>query len=201
MSERQPHERGDRPEPDRSLEQTEATPPRIWIGSLADYNAGHLHGEWCDAAVDDDELLAAAERVVTGSLTADAEEWAIFDHEGFQGFPIGESEDLRIVAAVARGILEHGPAFAAWAELHDADPNMLASFSDAYLGDYPTAGAWAEQRCADLEVEDTIERALPEHIARYVRVDYDALANDAWLGGDIYLAHHAGGVWIFDARL
>ncbi len=26
--------------------QRKLQPPRIWIGSLADYNAGRLHGDW-----------------------------------------------------------------------------------------------------------------------------------------------------------
>jgi hypothetical protein len=38
-------------------------------------------------------------------------------------------------------------------------------------------------------------------VARYVRVDYAVMAQDAWLGGDIYVAHEpGGGVWLFDAR-
>ncbi len=198
MSEHEPQ-----PEDGRGPEdQAQApTPPRVWIGSLADYNAGHLHGGWVDAAVPDDELREAAERIVYSSLTPGAEEWAIFDHEGFGDLHVGEGELLEVVAAVARGIAEHGLAFAAWAEVHDMEPDALAGFSDAYLGEYDSAAAWAEEICADLGIEEQLVKlSLPGGIAGHIHIDYAAIANDARLSGDIYVAHHPGGVWIFDGR-
>ena len=175
--------------------------PRIWIGSLADYNAGILTGEWVDAAVSDDELAAAARDIVARSETPDAEEWAIFDYDDFGAWQPGEYEDLRIVAQVARGIREHGAAFAAWADLHDAEETMLASFEDAFLGEYESAEKWAEQALEDLGVQAEIEKALPEGLARYVRVDTEAWIHDAWLNGDIHIiSKPGGGVWLFDTR-
>lgn len=176
--------------------------PRIWIGSLADYNNGTLHGDWVDAAVPDDDLITAARRIVASSETPGAEEWAIFDHDGFGGLTIGEYERLEVVAAVARGIVEHGPAFAAWAELHDCAPDMLAGFSDAYLGEYNSPAAWAEEVCADLGIEELLVKlSLPGGIAAHIHIDYAAIANDARLSGDIDVAHGPDGrVWIFDAR-
>lgn len=175
--------------------------PRVWIGSLANYNAGILTGDWVDAAVSDEQLVEAARGVVNRSETPDAEEWAIFDYDDFGTWKPGEYEDLRIVAAVARGIREHGDAFAAWAELHDAEETMLASFEDAYLGEYDSAEAWAETVIEDLGLQARIDEALPEELARYVRLDAESWAHDAWLNGDIYIVHKPdGGVWIFDTR-
>lgn len=194
MSEHQPSNPEHEPRP-------EELHPRVWIGSLADYNAGILTGDWIDAAVSDEELVDAAGGVVERSETPDAEEWAIFDYDDFGTWKPGEYEDLRIVAAVARGIREHGEAFAAWAELHDAEGTMLASFEDAYLGEYDSAEAWAESVIDDLNLQARIDEALPQELARYVRFDAEAWAQDAWLNGDIHIIHKpGGGIWIFDTR-
>ena len=116
-------------------------------------------------------------------------------------FKPGEYEDLHIVATVARGIREHGAAFAAWAELHDAEESMLLAFSDAYLGEYESAQAWAEVVIEELGIQARIDAALPEDLARYVHIDSEAWAHDAWLNGDIHIIHKPdGGVWIFDTR-
>lgn len=133
--------------------------PRVWLASLADYNAGTLTGEWVDAAVSEDELLAAARSVLARSETLGAEEWAIFDHDDFAGWTPGENEDLGIVARVARGIREHGAAFAAWATLRDADPSALEHFTDAYLGEHVSLQAWAEEVIEELGLQQRIDKA------------------------------------------
>lgn len=175
--------------------------PRVWIGSLADYNAGILTGEWTPADVEDETLIQIAQRVVARSETPDAEEWAIFDHEGFGDFQVGQHEDLAIVARVARGIAEHGgrgEAFAFWANLHDADEAMCAAFSDAYLGEFDTPADWAREVIDEHDLDAKVERSLGEHLARYVHFDAEGFAQDAWLGGDIHLANKPdGGYWVF----
>ncbi|MGB4966731.1 MAG: antirestriction protein ArdA, partial [Candidatus Saccharimonadales bacterium] len=99
---------------------------------------------------------------------------------------------------------QHGPAFAAWAELHDADPDMLAAFEDAYLGEYDSPEAWAELLMEESGSREAIERLAQEQVgdlARYVRLDSGQWAQDAWLSGDITVMHKdGGGVWIFNAN-
>lgn len=176
--------------------------PRVWIGSLADYSAGCLTGDWIDAAVPDADLIAAAQATVARSHTPDAEEWAIFDHEGFGPWRPAENDDLAVVATVARGIREHGPAFAAWADLHDADPQMLLGFEDAFLGEYDSPAAWAATVMDDVDLDTTLAKHLPEELRRYLRFDYDAWARDAWLGGDVVVVPTGRGhVWIFQAEV
>lgn len=195
----QPEERGS--ERRRDHESEPGLQPRVWIGSLADYNNGTLTGEWIDAAVADEDLAKAARAVVARSETPDAEEWAIFDYDDFGSWKPGEYEDITLVATVARGIAEHGPAFAAWAELHDADPDMLAAFQDSYLGEYDSPSTWAREVLGESEVEQRIEEAVGKELGRHVEVDYDGFARDCWLGGDIYLVHSDDGrVWIFDTN-
>lgn len=202
MSEQQPQRHGDAGrERGPEHETNPILQPRVWIGSLADYNNGTLTGEWIDAAVEDEELARGARAVVARSETPDAEEWAIFDYDDFGTWKPGEYEDITLVATVARGIAEHGPAFAAWAELHDADPDMLAAFEDSYLGEYNSPADWAREVLAGSEVEQRIDASLGEDLARYMQVDYDGFARDAWLGGDVCVVHSGDGrVWVFYAN-
>ena len=190
MNEQQP----DRPERDRA----EQLHPRIWVGSLADYNAGRLHGTWLDAAVDTDELVDGVQRMLASSHESNAEEWGIFDFDEFGLYRVNEYDDLAHVAKVARGIRERGAAFAAFAELHDGDDAMLDSFEDAYLGAYDTAVDWARQVLDDSTLEAELDRAIPDALRSYITIDYAAFVHDCRLGGDIDIeANPAGGVWIF----
>lgn len=176
--------------------------PRIWIGSLADYNNGTLTGEWVDAAVPDDKLIDAAKRVISSSETPDAEEWAIFDHDEFGAWKPDEYEYLSTVAQVARGIAEYGPAFAVWADLHDADPDVLAVFEDSYFGAYDSPADWAREVLGDIEIERRIETEFGEELSRYIQPDYEGWARDAWLGGEVCVCERGdGGVWVFGTNV
>lgn len=170
--------------------------PRIWVGSLADYNAGHLHGEWLDAAVPDDELLEGVQRILASSREAGAEEYGIFDYDEFGAYTVGEYEQLDVVARVARGIAEHGPAFAAYAQLHDGDADMLATFEDSYAGEYKSPASWAEEVLGELEAE--VDRAFPDYLRGYVSIDYAGFARDAALSGQMHFEPTGtGGVYAF----
>jgi hypothetical protein len=73
------------PDPDNPerREQHYKDGPRIWVGSLADYNNGLLHGEWIDAAVPDEQLAAAVQRMLAASEEPGAEEYGIFEFDKF----------------------------------------------------------------------------------------------------------------------
>jgi antirestriction protein len=135
---------------------TETVTPKVWIGCLAAYNAGHLHGEWVDAAVDEDEIWEAQKRVLKTSPVPGAEEHFIADYEGFGPYRVGEYESLTTVALVARLIEEHGKAFAAWVAnddsvLRDADENDLEEgFHEAYAGTWDSERAFAENATEEL---------------------------------------------------
>ena len=165
--------------------------PRIWVGSLADYNAGRLHGDWLDAAVSDDELQQGVTRILATSQEHDAEEYGIFDFDEFGAFRVGEYEQLDVVARVARGIAEHGPAFAIYAQLHDADPAMLDSFEDAFVGEYDSATEWAREVLDGLEAE--LDLTCPEHLRSYVSIDYAGFVRDATLSGRMHFEEAPSG--------
>lgn len=175
----------------REQEQPTRLQPRIWVGSLADYNAGRLYGDWFDAAVVDEELLAEVQAMLDASTEPIAEEYGIFDYDEFGAFKPGEYDDLHTVAAVARGIKEHGPAFAAWAELHDADPDMLGAFEDAYIGHFDDPTDWAHDVLADLDHQ--LDNTIPDSLRGYVTIDYAAWLRDCELGGDIHIELESNG--------
>jgi antirestriction protein len=195
-----PSERGDAP---GHAEDKEAAPddrPRVYVASLADYNAGILHGAWIDATGEPDELHADVQAMLARSPTPGAEEFAIHDYEHFGPYRVGEYDRLDWVSRIARGIDEYGLAYAAWAEHAGHDEDALASFEDAYLGEWDSVEAYAEELLEDLGYLDQLDQNVPEILAPYVRVDIAAFAHDLELGGDITAIDHARGVWLFDGR-
>ena len=180
-------------------------PPRVWVGSWLDYNNGVLHGEWLEADREADELWDDIAAMLAASPTARstgevAEDWGIFDYENFGPLKVGEQETVAWVTAVARGIGEHGPAFGAWADVVE-DEELLGGFADAYLGEYESIEAYAEQLVDDLGYERALDEALPEHVRRYVEINVAGLAQDLWLSGDVHVyQQEGGGVWLFDGR-
>ncbi len=180
-------------------------PPRIWVGAWADYNNGSLHGAWLDAAREPAEIEADIQTMLAASpWTAQtgepAEDWGIFDFDNFGNCRIGEQENLDWISQVAKGIAEHGLAFAAWADVMEEEEH-LAGFSTAYLGRYDNLHAYIEQLINDLGYDELLDKAVPASIRPYVKIDITATANDLLLGGDLYaLPADDGGVWVFDGR-
>lgn len=136
---------------------TTTVTPKIWIGCLAAYNNGKHHGEWVDAAVDEDEIWEAQKRIIATSPEQPfAEEHYIADHEGFAPYRVHEYANLSTVAQVARLIEEHGPAFAAWlandeSVLTDANDHELEEgFRESYRGEWDSEKAFAEEESEQL---------------------------------------------------
>jgi antirestriction protein len=184
-------------------EQQEAEPtvqPRIWVASLADYNAGTVHGVCLNAAQDEAALQAAIDTMLADSPQAavagePAEEWAIHDYDGFGQLRIDAHENLTWISLVGKGIAEHGLAFAAWADAMQEE-DYLAGFDDAYLGHYDSLHAYVEQLVNDLGYDRILEENLPASIRPYVKIDISATATD--LLRDLHVLPAAeGGVWIF----
>lgn len=178
--------------------------PRIWVGSWLDYNNGVLYGEWIDAAQDDEALQADIAAMLAASPTTaetgePAEDWGIFDHDNFGPLRIGEQESLSWVGAVARGIAEHGLAFAAYADVME-DEAALPGFEDSYIGQYDSLEAYAEELVEHAGYDRLLDEHLPAGIRAYVRVDTAQLAHDLFLSGDVHVLHGNGGVWLFHAQ-
>ena len=191
------------PRPAEQYEAEPATQPRIWVASLADYNNGTLYGVWLNAAQEEAELQAAVDTMLAASpLTAEtgepAEEWAIRDSQGFGPLRIDAHEDLRWISLVGKGIVEHGLAFAAYADVVQEE-GLLAGFDAAFLGHYDSVHAYLEQRVNDLGYDRVLDEAVPPAIRPYVKIDISGTADDLLSKGDLHaLPAPDGGVWIFN---
>jgi len=173
--------------------------PRIYVASLADYNAGRLYGTWLDAARSAGELSDDIDQLLAGAPTPGAEEWAIHDFEGFGPLQLAEYTDLATVSRLANGIAQYGEAFAVFAEVVGPEAVDPAGFEQAYRGTWDSTTAYAEQLLDDLGAEAYL-RDVPNWLRPYVQIDSDAFARDLELGGDIYAARVADGVAVFDAH-
>lgn len=173
--------------------------PRVYVASLSDYNAGRLHGTWIDANQEPAELQDGIDTMLANSPEPHAEEWAIHDFEGFNGLHLGEWEDLSHVSRVARGIAEHGLAFAHWATLVSNDEE-LDRFDDAYLGHWPSLTDYAENILDELGIDSELDRAVSDSLRPYVKLDAEAFGRDLELGGDVTAVEDAGGVHVFTSH-
>jgi len=180
-----------------------ALPPQIWVASLSDFNNGIEHGTWLNAAQDETKLEAEIQAMLAASAWTvrtgePATEWAIHDYEGFGPLQIDEHENLRWISLVAKGITQHGPAFAAYADVVQEE-GLLGTFDAAYLGHYDSVHAYLEQRVNDLGYDRVLDEAVPPTIRPYVKIDISGTADDLLSKGDlVVLPAPDGGVWIFN---
>jgi len=151
--------------------------PRIFVACLAAYNSGILHGAWMDVTEDAWAIWDGIAAMLAKSPIAEAEEWAIHDYEGFAGIRIREYEGIERVAELAAFIAEHGTL---GAELYNHFGSDLdearEAMADRYLGCYAKLADYMEE-----VTEQSI--AIPQQLAFYI--DYDAMARDAEMSGDL----------------
>ncbi|TQF73360.1 antirestriction protein ArdA [Rhodococcus spelaei] len=199
-NEHEPHSNSG--EHEASRERIDPPAPRIYVASLSDYNNGRLHGVWLDAAREAADVQADIQAMLAASPEPDAEEFAIHDYDNFGDAQIYEYDSIELVTRIARGIAEHGLAFAAWASVQEGNDDALDRFEDAYLGHYDSMEAYAEQLIDDLGYQRLLDDAIPESLRPYARIDTEALARDMHLEGDLhFMPTDDGGVWLFDGRI
>lgn len=192
--------------PDGHDEQAETTPairPHIWVGSWADYNNGILHGEWIDAARDPEDLQADIDAMLAASPVAardgiPSEDWGVFDFDEFGPLRLGEQPSLERVALVARGIVENGRVYAAFAALQEDEGVPEADFASSYMGHYESVEAYVEEMVDGFGYEAILDQAVPANFRAYVKLDVVALARDLQLGDIHVVPADDGGVWLFD---
>lgn len=178
--------------------------PRIYVASLSDYNAGRMLGAWVDITGDPDDTHEAIAAILATSQEPGAEEWAIHDHDGWAPMNISESADVEALNVIAAGIIDYGPAFAAWSDYYhgphpvaaDIDPD---EFDEDFRGEWESVEAYAEDLFEELGIYAAIEEAAGT-LAPYCQPDAAMLARELQFG-DIFTAENpAGGVWIFQQR-
>ncbi|ACY20714.1 Antirestriction ArdA family protein [Gordonia bronchialis DSM 43247] len=194
------------PDTERQHEAEPSPRPAIYVASLADYVNGRLHGVWLDAARNPDDIHADIAAMLARSPEPGAEEFAMHDYDQFGHWRVGEYDSIEQISRIARGIAEHGYAYAAWVEtldgdLDDIDPDSEAdAFNEDYLGHYGSVTDYAEQMADDLGYIAELAK-LPEYVQQYTHIDYAAIACDLEASGDIAtITNPDGGVWIFNAN-
>ena len=168
-----------------------ADTPRIYVASLADYNAGRLHGRWIDADQPIEVIREEITQMLAESKEPIAEEWAIHDYEGFAGLSLSEYEDIELVAQVAFEITQHGPVFASLvsylggvSEIEEARRYM----EEGYRGEWDSLTDYVEELIEDCYSD--VLNGLPDFIKYHI--DYEGIARDMELNGDVMTFENEG---------
>lgn len=143
---------------------------RIYVACLASYNNGELHGAWIDACQDVTDIYAAIQAMLKASPIEEAEEYAIHDHEGFEGAEISEYQGIESVAELASFIEEHGKLGAELINHLCGDlENAQSAIDDHYHGVFKSVADFAQEL-----TEETTD--IPGSLQFYI--DYEAMARD-----------------------
>lgn len=193
-------DRGDEADNDSETDDGDACRERhlaVRIISVADAERGQDYGAWFDATRDPADLRSAARFLLRHGYTADANEWAIEQYgPGFCDLRLDHPVALGVLSLVARGIAEHGEAFAHWA-LHVgvARERDLRSFTERYCGRFPDINAYVTELLADVGVAN-YRWQLPDVIRPYATFDTTRMAED--LQKRLYITSASnGGIHVF----
>ncbi len=167
--------------------------PHIYVACLAAYNNGYLHGAWIDADQDADQIRDEIAAMLARSPVEDAEEYAIHDYEGFAGVSISEYAGIATVALMAGFIAEHGTLGAGLLEQFSGDIDQAEStLEDCYHGQFASLADYMEELTTET-------LTIPEALRYYV--DWQAMARDADMSGDLFTIETAHGeVHVFSSR-
>lgn len=175
-----------------------STTPQVYVACLAAYNAGKLHGEWCDAT-NEHEILDTIERVIESSPVEDAEEHAFHDYDGFgkAGDALGEYSSAEDVAELAALLETHGADLvgAAVENWGPSTSDIVGTVEDMiennYHGEYSSVGDYAHDVYEQTGGLDNVPSSLRYHI------DWESVGKEMETGGLTALDAPGGGVYIF----
>lgn len=157
--------------------------PALWVGCLAAYNAGTLHGAWVQASSDPAEMYEAIGEILAASPEPHAEEWEIMDTENMPRLCRADVSTAAAYVETLEALSTYADAaeiVAAWVEWRGSDEMDAEKIQDAYLGQFDSVEDYAWQYIDD---SDAL-REVPEYLRPYVNVV--ALGRDLELNGDIY---------------
>jgi len=121
-----------------------AAVPKVWIGCLAAYNSGRLHGEWVDIPEDAEDLKEEIKRVLSKSPEPFADEWAFMDYSNVPS-DFGENPDLEKLCDYARLYEEHGEAITAFIEIFGIDDLFEDKFDDCFRGTWDSWDSFSDE--------------------------------------------------------
>lgn len=150
---------------------------QIYVACLASYNNGILHGRWINAAQDAWAIYEDIRAMLSASTIPDAEEWAIHDYEGFGEIRIDEHFGIEDIVQIAAFIAEHGALGAKLVYHLGYLPEAREVMADGYHGAFGSLADYVQEiteECTD----------IPEALRPYI--DWQAMARDAEMGGDLF---------------
>lgn len=151
---------------------------RIYIADLAAYNNGKLHGVWINATDCMDDIQEQINNMLAESPEGFAEEYAIHDYEGFEGYSLGEYEGIETVHDIACFIIDTPAIGGELLNYCDGDLDRAKTeIAENYSGCYKSLADYAQEL-----TEETTQ--IPECLAHYI--DYEKMGRDMELGGDVY---------------
>ena len=173
--------------------------PEIWIGSAADFAGDQSYGDWVDPAQLPADLFADIRKIVDRTPDRAQASWGVHDLRGFGSWQPSEQDALPAYVLVARGIREHGLAFAALAKLVGADSPAVdpARFRLSFVGEYASVPDFVRQFAAETGLHDYFNR-LPVAVRPFFKIDYAAIWHEARKELDV--VQHERGFWVFDPR-
>lgn len=171
------------------------TIPRTYIACIASYNEGILHGDWIDldGTCDIEEEIT---RILKSSPIAEAEEWAVHDHEecGHLSEYPGLDGLLSIESAYEETQL-HDIDWEIYCEYcshlgNDPSADHIDSFQNQYAGQADSLIDW----CRDF-LEGTGDLLkLPDNLQYYF--DFSAFARDMEIN-DVFTISDTGNTHVF----
>jgi len=166
--------------------------PRIYVACLAAYNNGVLHGAWIEVGDDSDAVWSEIRAMLAASPVPMAEEFAIHDYEGFGGVEIAEYAAIARVVEIAAFLRERGELGAlVIAELGGDLDAAGAALDDQYYGVFASLADCFQE----MTEESTV---IPENLRLYI--DYEAMARDARLNGEVFTVEVGDQVHVFWSR-
>ncbi|CAB4172120.1 ArdA Antirestriction protein [uncultured Caudovirales phage] len=119
------------------------TEPQVWVGCLAAYNGGRLHGEWVPA-VDADDLRESIRRILASSPEPRADEWMFSDFANFGALSLWEYESPEMVASWGAALVKYGSELAGYAgnfgTLPDSPEECAQEMEETRQGAHDSAG-------------------------------------------------------------
>lgn len=196
-----------KPEREEGRESEPVVRPRIYVTAGLPLRAELVVGTWLDMARPPRDIYADLFAAINDENSIDNDRVYIWDHRGFGAFevitgPLGLEgiHSIDLLSQVARGIVEHGPAFAVWAQVHEDEPRQFDRFAQVFRGHYKSPGEFVRTQLEPMGYETLLDNTLPAAIRARTAIDYDAIADQLFETEDIVAVRAGDGYWIFDER-
>lgn len=171
--------------------------PQIYVACLAAYNNGYLHGKWieCTQSADDirEEIAEMLkESPVTKLYGEIAEEWAIHDYQGFEGYNVSEWEDIEKLAELAEAMSnsDDPEMFTELLEIRGHSIEEAKEFlEENYRGLHTDLADYAE------ELHNDCYEPVPKHLQYYI--DWERMGRDMEMSGEIFTITTSLGMHVF----